>query len=56
MQLDTGVPIGFGLVTVENDQQAMARSEGNGGHNVGDEATEVAVQMALLVRDWNPTA
>jgi 6,7-dimethyl-8-ribityllumazine synthase len=55
VQLDSGVPIGFGLLTVENHQQAMDRSEGGGGHNVGEEATEVAVQMALLARDWHPT-
>lgn len=55
VQLDSGVPIGFGLLTVENHQQAMDRSEGGGGHNVGEEATEVAVQMALLARDWYPT-
>ncbi|MDE0845483.1 MAG: 6,7-dimethyl-8-ribityllumazine synthase [Actinomycetota bacterium] len=55
VQLDSGVPIGFGLLTVENHQQAMDRSEGEGGHNVGEEATEVAVQMALLATDWHPT-
>jgi hypothetical protein len=33
----------------------MDRSEGEGGHNVGEEATEVAVQMALLATDWHPT-
>jgi len=53
VQLDTGVPIAFGLVTVENDEQALARSEGPGGHNVGEEAALVAVQMARLVADWS---
>lgn len=53
VQLDTGVPIAFGLVTVENDEQALARSEGPGGHNVGEEAALVAVQMARLVQDWS---
>ena len=52
VQLDTGVPVAFGLVTVESDEQAMARSEGPGGHNVGEEAALVAVQMARLVQDW----
>ena len=51
-QLTTGIPIGFGLVTVENDEQAMARSEGPGGHNVGEDAAYVAVTMALLARDF----
>ena len=51
VQLETGVPVGFGLVTVENDQQALARSQGPGGHNVGEDAAHVAVAMALLMRD-----
>ena len=48
VQLETGVPIAFGLVTVENLDQALARSEGPGGHNVGEEAALVAVEMARL--------
>ena len=52
VQLETGVPIGFGLVTVENSEQAVARSEGHGGHNVGEDAAYVAVSMALLARDF----
>jgi 6,7-dimethyl-8-ribityllumazine synthase len=50
VQLDTGVPIGFGVVTVEDDAQALARSEPAGGHNVGEEATLAAIEMALLAR------
>ena len=53
-QLDTGTPIAFGLVTVENDQQALARSEGPGGHNVGEESALVAVEMCRLVQNWRP--
>ena len=52
VQLETGMPIGFGLVTVENEAQALARSEGPGGHNVGEDAAYVAVTMALLARDF----
>ena len=52
VQLDTGVPIAFGLVTVENMEQALARSEGAGGHNVGEEAALVAVQMARIAEEW----
>lgn len=51
-QLDTGVPIAFGLLTVENNEQAIARSEGPGGHNVGEEAALVAVEMARLAETW----
>jgi len=50
VQLATGVPIAFGLVTVETEAQALARSEGPGGHNVGEEAALVAVEMARLAQ------
>jgi 6,7-dimethyl-8-ribityllumazine synthase len=49
VQLDTGIPITFGLPTVENAEQAYARSEGPDGHNVGEEAAVGAVQMARIV-------
>ena len=49
-QLETGVPIAFGALTVENLDQALARSEGPGGHNVGEDGAKVAVEMAMLVR------
>lgn len=52
-QLETGVPIAFGLVTVENETQAVARSEGPGGHNVGEESALVAIEMARMVADWS---
>ena len=52
VQLETGIPIGFGLVTVESEEQAYARSESSGGHNVGEDAVYVAVTMALLARDF----
>ncbi len=49
-QLETGVPIAFGALTVENLDQALARSEGPGGHNVGEDGAKVAVEMATLVQ------
>ncbi len=52
IQLDTGVPIAFGLLTVENEAQALARSEGPGGHNVGEEAALVAVEMAQMEKRY----
>ncbi|MDG1188396.1 MAG: 6,7-dimethyl-8-ribityllumazine synthase [Ilumatobacter sp.] len=48
VQLTQGTPIGMGVLTVENDAQAFARSEPAGGHNVGEEATSAAIEMALL--------
>jgi 6,7-dimethyl-8-ribityllumazine synthase len=53
VQLKTGVPIGMGVLTVENDAQADARSEGPGGHNVGEEAAVVAVELAQLRDNWS---
>ena len=53
LQLDSGVPIAFGLLTVENEAQALARSEGPGGHNVGEEAALVAVEMAQLKKRYS---
>ncbi len=54
VQLDEGVPIGFGVVTVENEAQAHARSQGPGGHNVAEEAAQAAVEMAVLTRRHRP--
>ena len=50
VQLTTGVPIAFGVLTTEDEQQALARSEGPGGHNVGEEAALVAVEMARIAQ------
>lgn len=48
VQLSTGVPVAFGILTTEDEAQALARSEGEGGHNVGEDAAVVAVEMARL--------
>jgi 6,7-dimethyl-8-ribityllumazine synthase len=55
-QLETGVPVVFGALTVENLDQALARSEPPGGHNVGEEGAAVAVEMAQLVARLRPEA
>ncbi|HEX2382517.1 MAG TPA: 6,7-dimethyl-8-ribityllumazine synthase [Acidimicrobiales bacterium] len=47
--LDTGMPIVFGVLTTENLDQALCRSEPAGGHNVGEEAAQTAVEMARLL-------
>lgn len=52
VQLETGIPVAFGVVSVESREQALARSEGAGGHNVGEEAALVAVEMARLTAKW----
>lgn len=54
VQLSTGVPIAFGILTTEDEEQALARSEGAGGHNVGEDAAVVAVEMARLTQRFAP--
>jgi 6,7-dimethyl-8-ribityllumazine synthase len=47
VQLDTGVPVAFGVITAENMDQALARS-GGGKRDQGRGAAVVAMRMALL--------
>ncbi|MGH9234629.1 MAG: 6,7-dimethyl-8-ribityllumazine synthase [Acidimicrobiales bacterium] len=54
VQLSTGIPVAFGVLTTEDEGQALARSEGAGGHNVGEEAAAVAVEMGRLARRVAP--
>ncbi|MBX3313471.1 MAG: 6,7-dimethyl-8-ribityllumazine synthase [Actinobacteria bacterium] len=49
VQLDTGVPVAFSALTVEDLDQALARSGGPGEHNVGEDGAKVVVEMAALV-------
>jgi len=49
VQLDTGVPIAFGVLTTEDKDQALARSGPK--NNKGAEAAEGAIEMANLLRD-----
>lgn len=49
VQLETGVPVVFGVLTTENLTQALERSGGKLG-NKGAEAVETAVEMASLLR------
>ena len=46
--LETGVPIAFGVLTVENREQALERAATNGA-NKGGEAMECALEMAALM-------
>jgi 6,7-dimethyl-8-ribityllumazine synthase len=51
-QLDTGVPCTFGVLTVENMDQALARS-GGGKRDQGYNAARTAVHMARLLDSLN---
>lgn len=56
VQLQTGVPVAFGILTTEDEAQALARSQGEGGHNVGEDAAIVAVEMARLAERFPATS
>jgi len=47
--LDTGVPVVFGVLTTENLDQALARSDDGDGENAGEDGARTAVEMARLV-------
>lgn len=49
LQLRTGKPVAFGVLTTENDEQALDRAGGRHG-NKGAEAAQVAVEMVRLVQ------
>ncbi|KAI6166872.1 6,7-dimethyl-8-ribityllumazine synthase [Pisolithus thermaeus] len=55
-QLDTGVPIIFGVLTALNEEQALERAGmGSGlhkGHNHGEDWGLAAVEMATHCRNW----
>jgi 6,7-dimethyl-8-ribityllumazine synthase len=50
VQLATGVPVGFGLLTVDSMEQAVARVAGGGKRDSGAHAAE-AVLASLAVKD-----
>jgi 6,7-dimethyl-8-ribityllumazine synthase len=47
--LETGVPVGFGILTVDTVQQAMERSGESG--NKGSEAAVTALAMINVLRE-----
>ena len=52
VSLDTQMPIGFGLLTVDSEQEALDRAGlADSPQDKGSEAVEAALSMALLARD-----
>lgn len=49
VQLATGVPVGFGVLTVDSMEQALARVQGGGKRDSGAHAAE-AVLASLAIR------
>jgi 6,7-dimethyl-8-ribityllumazine synthase len=53
IQLDTGVPLIFGLLTVLNEDQALARAGvTSGSHNHGEDWGLAAVELGVKRREW----
>lgn len=52
VQLETLIPIGFGVLTVESVEQAAARSRPD-DTNKGFEAADVAIEMVATMRRWS---
>ena len=53
VQLDTGVPCAFGVLTVDNMEQALART-GGGKRHQGEDAAHAVLRMAELRRTLLP--
>jgi 6,7-dimethyl-8-ribityllumazine synthase len=55
LQLDTGIPLIFGLLTVLTEEQALMRA-GVGtkekGHNHGEDWGSAAVELGVKRREW----
>ncbi len=56
VQLDTGVPCGFGLLTVDDMDQALARAGGDKRHQGREAARAVLTMVALRERLAGPAA
>jgi 6,7-dimethyl-8-ribityllumazine synthase len=50
VQLDTGVPCAFGVLTVDNMEQALERA-GGGKRHQGEDAARAVLRMAELRRE-----
>ena len=50
VQLRTGIPCAFGVLTVENMKQAMART-GGGKRDQGEHAAQAVLALSALKRD-----
>lgn len=56
VQLDTGVPVIFGVLTALTDDQALERAglgrKGDKGHNHGEDWGHAAVEMGAKASEW----
>lgn len=54
VQLDSGVPVIFGVLTVLNEEQGLERAGlgQTGMHNHGEDWGNAAVELGVRRRDW----
>ncbi len=52
VQLDVGVPVVFGLLTVLNEEQGRARAGMNGKHCHGEDCGRAAVELGFKRQVW----
>ena len=57
VQLDTGVPVVFGLLTVLTEEQGLSRAgigkgEKGSGHNHGEDWGAAAVELGVKRKEW----
>lgn len=54
VQLESGVPVVFGVLTVLNEEQGQARAgiAANAGHNHGEDWADAAVELGSKGRRW----
>lgn len=50
VMLDTGIPVSFGVLTTDTEEQALERA-GSGEYNRGGEAAQTVLEMVNLLRD-----
>lgn len=54
VQLDSGVPVIFGVLTVLDEEQGLARAGlgKSGKHNHGEDWGSAAVELAVMRKGW----
>lgn len=52
VQLDLGVPVVFGLLTVLNEEQGRVRAGMDGGHCHGEDWGRAAVELGVKRQFW----
>lgn len=48
--LEYGIPVGFGVITADNAEQADARAQPDEDHNKGAEAASAVIEMVNVLR------